>query len=212
MQNEMSEFVSLLAEEKKRAAILAEEKRRIEEEKEARLTPRVEIGSSLSEFFATISEGKKSFTPVVVESVEIPQVVESAPATTHEEKVDILKTFFGRLDDFEQKLEEAAFAAVPPKEVPNAMQQMADRISKVVPDSAKPKPMDEMSVLARDFKVFKEIVTRQLASMTAGTGGGGSANFFDLNDIDTSTLGDGKFLVYNATSRKLEFTDQVDGN
>ena len=37
-------------------------------------------------------------------------------------------------------------------------------------------------------------------------------NLLDLDDIDTSSLGNGKFLVYNSTTGKLEFTDQVDGN
>jgi len=281
MQNEMSEFVSLLAEEKRKSAIIAEEKRRIEEEKKVRLTPRVDIGSSLSEFFTLVAEAPRipktrknqdpdthsdlytdenpkgtihglGFKDVATAKASVKKIINSGKTHAHkiqaaiameqrarvmgktaeaavfrkyiekmkkktkekqnEEKVDILKTFFQRLNDFEEKLDEAAFAAVPPEEVPNAMQQMADRISKVVPDSAKPKPMDDISVLARDFKVFKEIVTRQLASMTAGTGGGGSANFFDLNDIDVSSLGDGKFLVYNASTQKLEFTDQVDGN
>jgi len=281
MQNEMSEFVSLLAEEKRKSAIIAEEKRRIEEEKKVRLTPRVDIGSSLSEFFTLVAEAPRipktrknqdpdthsdlytdenpkgtihglGFKDVATAKASVKKIINSGKTHAHkiqaaiameqrarvmgktaeaavfrkyiekmkkktkekqnEEKVDILKTFFQRLNDFEEKLDEAAFAAVPPEEVPNAMQQMADRISKVVPDSAKPKPMDDISVLARDFKVFKEIVTRQLASMTAGNGCGGSANCFYFFDIDVSSLGDGKFLVYNASTQKLEFTDQVDGN
>ena len=46
----------------------------------------------------------------------------------------------------------------------------------------------------------------------ASIGGGGEVRLLNLDDVDTSSLGNGKFLVYNATNKKLEFTDQVDGN
>ena len=62
--------------------------------------------------------------------------------------------------------------------------------------------------LREEFQVFKQNVITQLASL----GGGGSVNLLDLDDVDISSLGNGKFLVYNSTTEKLEFTDQVDGN
>jgi hypothetical protein len=58
------------------------------------------------------------------------------------------------------------------------------------------------------FAQFRKLVTMQMASI----GGGGEVRLLNLDDVDTSSLGNGKFLVYNATSKKLEFTDQVDGN
>ena len=62
--------------------------------------------------------------------------------------------------------------------------------------------------LREEFQVFKQNVITQLASL----GGGGSVNLLDLDDVDISSLGNGKFLVFNSSSGKLEFTDQVDGN
>ena len=45
-----------------------------------------------------------------------------------------------------------------------------------------------------------------------GGSGGGEVRLLNLDDVDTSSLGNGKFLVFNSTTQKLEFTDQVDGN
>ena len=46
----------------------------------------------------------------------------------------------------------------------------------------------------------------------ASIGGGGETRLLKLDDVDTSSLGNGKFLVFNSTTNKLEFTDQIDGN
>ena len=72
-------------------------------------------------------------------------------------------------------------------------------------------PLNKLSDLERlqlEFRHFKDIVTRQMASI----GGGGEVRLLNLDDVDTSSLGNGKFLAYNSVTRKLEFTDQVDGN
>ena len=78
----------------------------------------------------------------------------------------------------------------------------------------KPEQLDEqpqlsdLEKLQREFTQFKKLVSMQMASI----GGGGEVRLLNLDDVDTSSLGNGKFLTYNATTRKLEFTDQVDGN
>jgi len=72
-------------------------------------------------------------------------------------------------------------------------------------------PLNKLSDLEKlqlEFRHFKDIVTRQMASI----GGGGEVRLLNLDDVDTSSLGNGKFLTYNSTTKKLEFTDQVDGN
>jgi len=68
--------------------------------------------------------------------------------------------------------------------------------------------LSDLEKLQLEFKQFRKLVTMQMASI----GGGGEVRLLNLDDVDTSSLGNGKFLVYNATSKKLEFTDQVDGN
>ena len=65
-----------------------------------------------------------------------------------------------------------------------------------------------LETLREEFRSFKQNVISQLASL----GGGGAGKLVDLDDVDISSLGNGKFLVYNSSTAKLEFTDQVDGN
>ena len=78
----------------------------------------------------------------------------------------------------------------------------------------KPEQLDEqpqlsdLEKLQREFTQFRKLVTMQMASI----GGGGEVRLLNLDDVDTSSLGNGKFLVYNGSTQKLEFTDQVDGN
>ena len=69
--------------------------------------------------------------------------------------------------------------------------------------------LTDLQKLQLEFRHFRRYGhTMQMASI----GGGGEVRLLNLDDVDTSSLGNGKFLAYNSTTRKLEFTDQVDGN
>ena len=70
------------------------------------------------------------------------------------------------------------------------------------------KERNELTELKEQFDHFRKLVTHQMSTI----GGGGAVRLQDLDDVDTSSLGNGKFLVFNSSSGKLEFTDQVDGN
>ena len=78
----------------------------------------------------------------------------------------------------------------------------------------KPEQLDEqpqisdLEKLQREFTQFKKLVSMQMASI----GGGGEVRLLNLDDVDTSSLGNGKFMIYNSSTKKIEFTDQVDGN
>ena len=86
-------------------------------------------------------------------------------------------------------------------------QAMSGLIKK--PDQLTEQPqVSDLEKLQLEFTRFRKLVTMQMASI----GGGGEVRLLNLDDVDTSSLGNGKFLVYNSTKRKLEFTDQVDGN
>jgi len=89
---------------------------------------------------------------------------------------------------------------------------IAGKMSKSIQRQKDQQPITEqksaLQQLREEFTTFKQNVITQLASL----GGGGSVNLLDLDDVDISSLGNGKFLVYNSTTEKLEFTDQVDGN
>ena len=92
-------------------------------------------------------------------------------------------------------------------DVNSLAEQMSGLIKK--PEQLDEQPqLSDLEKLQLEFTQFRKLVTMQMASI----GGGGEVRLLNLDDVDTSSLGNGKFLVYNATSKKLEFTDQVDGN
>ena len=68
--------------------------------------------------------------------------------------------------------------------------------------------LSDLEKLQREFTQFRKLVTMQMASI----GGGGEVRLLNLDDVDTSSLGNGKFMIYNSSTKKIEFTDQVDGN
>jgi len=68
-----------------------------------------------------------------------------------------------------------------------------------------PEEKSELAKLKEEFGQFRQLVQMQLSSL----GGGGSTRILDNDDVDISSLGNGKFLKYNSTTKKLEFTDEV---
>jgi len=260
--NELSEFFSSVAKEKKR----------VEEEK-IRFTPRVNVNlSDLSGFFGTITEAKREHIVI---------------AKRDSTKLDALKGFFDRLDKFETALQENIEKQKhePHEEYKDEVAYDIEQLDKEKTESEKkqdelepitetkvdrfptaeerwpragetaeikqvevkpvnyfninkrPEPkveetdvnslaqamsglikkpeqqivteqLSDLEKLQREFTQFRKLVTMQMASI----GGGGEVRLLNLDDVDTSSLGNGKFLVYNSTSKKLEFTDQVDGN
>jgi len=223
--NELQEFFSSVAKEQKK----------LEEEK-IRFTPRVNIDLSndLSSFFGTVSEAKREHVII---------------AKRDSTKLNALKGFFDRLDQFENTLAEniekqkdgfdpdevkydvetintkerptdnvvvqtftgdGTFKIPEPKEevkeslvsnVANVMSGMGFKKEEAI-------PLSDLQKLQLEFRHFKDVVIKQMASI----GGGGEVRLLNLDDVDTSSLGNGKFLAYNSTTKKLEFTDQVDGN
>ena len=250
--NELSEFFSSVAKEKKR----------VEEEK-IRFTPRVNVDlSDLSSFFGTITEAKREHVVI---------------AKRDSTKLNALKGFFDRLDKFETALQEnidkqkeTPKDGFDPAEVegyeefnkkydePTESEKKQDELEPIVETIQKveevkevkqvevkpvnyfqinkrPEPkveetdvnsiaqamsglikkpeqqivteqLSDLEKLQREFTQFRKLVTMQMASI----GGGGEVRLLNLDDVDTSSLGNGKFLVYNGSTQKLEFTDQVD--
>ena len=247
IMNELSEFFNSVAKEKKR----------VEEEK-IRFTPRVNVSlSDLSGFFGTITEAKREHVVI---------------AERESTKLDALKGFFNRLDQFEnalqeniekqkqepheeykdevaydieqvekektesekkqeelepivetiQKVKEVKQVEVKPvnyfninkRPEPKVEQTDINSLAKAMsglikkPDEENKVQLSDLEKLQLEFRHFKDLVIKQMASI----GGGGEVRLLNLDDVDTSSLGNGKFLVYNSSSKKLEFTDQVDGN
>ena len=266
--NELSEFFSSVAKEKKRV-----------EEERIRFTPRVNVNlSDLSSFFGTITEAKREHVVI---------------AKRDSTKLDALKGFFDRLDKFETALQEniekqteseklqkelepiddvndveaydieqlekekaeiedgktvtvstKVFTGDGTFKLPEQKEEVKEEVKQVEVKpvnyfqvNKRPEPkveetdvnslaqamsglikkpeqqivteqLSDLEKLQREFTQFRKLVTMQMASI----GGGGEVRLLNLDDVDTSSLGNGKFLVFNSTTQKLEFTDQIDGN
>ena len=177
----------------------------------------------LDQFENTLAENiekqKDEFDPEEVKyDVETPAKEKTESETSQEELEPIVETiqkvaevkeieqvkvnpinFFGTKTRPEPKVEET--------DVNSLAQAMSGLIKK--PDELNEQPqLSDLEKLQLEFKQFRKMVTMQMASI----GGGGEVRLLNLDDVDTSSLGNGKFLAYNSTTKKLEFTDQVDGN
>ena len=257
--NELSEFFSSVAKEKKK----------VEEEK-IRFTPRVNVNlTDLSSFFGTITEAKREHVIIAkrestkldalhgffdrlnkfetalneniekqkrepheeykdevaydIEEVEKQIEVNKEIGKTESEKSqDKLEPIIETIQKVEEVKEVKQVEVKPvnyfqinkrpePKVEETDINSLAQAMSGLIkkPDQLTEQPqVSDLEKLQLEFAQFRKLVTMQMASI----GGGGEVRLLNLDDVDTSSLGNGKFLVYNSTKRKLEFTDQVDGN
>ena len=136
----------------------------------------------------TESEKKQEELEPIVETIQKVEQVEVKPVN-----------YFNKKTRPEPRVEET--------DVNSLAQAMSGLIKK--PEQLDEQPqISDLEKLQREFTQFKKLVSMQMASI----GGGGEVRLLNLDDVDTSSLGNGKFLVFNSTTQKLEFTDQVDGN
>jgi len=219
--SELSSFFGIISEGQKQAEAEKAERIRIEEDRKQRLEPQVNVElNDLSEFFSVMSAKKK---------------IDTLPEETKQEgkQLEVLSEFFEQMSRFETSLDSAIQASdkepeviekivevpvekIVEKEVivekivevpkgPSVQEQLAEAMTKVHKGQMLPEEKSELVKLKEEFSQFRQLVNLQLASL----GGGGSTRILDNDDVDISSLGNGKFLKYNSTSKKLEFTDEV---
>ena len=219
--SELSSLFGIISEGKKQAEFEKSERIRIEEDRKQRLEPQVDVGlNDLSEFFSVMSTKKK---------------VDALPKETKQEvqQLEVLSSFFEQMSNFENSLDTAIQASdkqpevierivevpvekIVEKEVivekivevekgPSVPERLAEAMSLVHKGQMLPEEKSELVKLKEEFGQFRQLVQMQLSSL----GGGGSTRILDNDDVDISSLGNGKFLKYNSTSKKLEFTDEV---
>lgn len=214
--SELGSLFGIISEGQKQAEAEKAERIRIEEERRQRLEPQIDVGlNDLSEFFSVMSAKKK---------------VDRLPKETKQEvqQLEVLSSFFEQMSNFETSLDTAIQASNKPevverivevpveKEVivekivevpkgPSEPERLAEAMSLVHKGQMLPEEKSELAKLKEEFGQFRKLVNLQLASL----GGGGSTRILDNDDVDISSLGNGKFLKYNATTQKLEFTDEV---
>ena len=219
--SELSSLFGIISEGKKQAEFEKSERIRIEEDRKQRLEPQVDVGlNDLSEFFSVMSTKKK---------------VDALPKETKQEvqQLEVLSSFFEQMSNFENSLDTAIEASdkqpevierivevpverIVEKEVivekivevekgPSVPERLAEAMSLVHKGQMLPEEKSELAKLKEEFGQFRQLVNLQLSSL----GGGGSTRILDNDDVDISSLGNGKFLKYNSTTGKLEFTDEV---
>ena len=217
--SELSSLFGIISEGKKQAAAEKAERIRIEEERKKRLEPQVEVElNDLSEFFSVLSTKKK---------------IDALPKETKQEvqQLEVLSSFFEQMSKFETSLDSAIQASEKEPEViekivevpvekivekvvvkevevprgPSEPEKLAEAMSLVHKGQMLPEEKSELEKLKEEFGHFRKLVNMQLSSL----GGGGSTHILDMDDVDISSLGNGKFLKYNSTSGKLEFSDTV---
>lgn len=215
--SELGSLFGIISEGKKQAEIEKAERIRIEEDRKQRLEPQVDVGlNDLSEFFSVMSTKKK---------------VDALPKETKQEvqQLEVLSSFFEQMSNFENSLDTAIQASDKQPEVierivevpvekeviverivevpkgPSEPERLAEAMSLVHKGQMLPEEKSELAKLKEEFGQFRKLVNLQLASL----GGGGSTRILDNDDVDISSLGNGKFLKYNSTTKKLEFTDEV---
>ena len=219
--SELSSLFGIISEGQKQAEAEKSERIRIEEDRKQRLEPQVDVGlNDLSEFFSVMSTKKK---------------VDALPKETKQEvqQLEVLSSFFEQMSNFENSLDTAIEASdkqpevierivevpverIVEKEVivekivevekgPSVPERLAEAMSLVHKGQMLPEEKSELAKLKEEFGQFRQLVNLQLSSL----GGGGSTRILDNDDVDISSLGNGKFLKYNSTTGKLEFTDEV---
>ena len=209
--SELASLFGIISEGKKQAEVEKAERIRIEEERRQRLEPQVEVElNDLSEFFSVMSTKKK---------------MDSLPKETKQEvqQLEVLSSFFEQMSKFETSLDSAIQASEKEPEViekivekvvvkeveaprgPSEPEKLAEAMSLVHKGQMLPEEKSELEKLKEEFGHFRKLVNMQLSSL----GGGGSTHILDMDDVDISSLGNGKFLKYNSTSGKLEFSDTV---
>jgi len=217
--SELSSLFGIISEGQKQAENEKAERIRIEEDRKQRLEPQVNVElDDLSEFFGVMSVNKK---------------IQKLPEETKQEveKLEVLSEFFEQMSRFETSLDSAIktsekepeviekIVEVPVEKIvekivvkevevpkgPSVQEKLAEAMSKVHKGQLLPEEKSELIKLKEEFSHFRQLVNLQLQSL----GGGGSTRILDNDDVDISSLGNGKFLKYNSTSKKLEFTDEV---
>jgi hypothetical protein len=215
--SELSSLFGIISEGQKQAEFEKSERIRIEEDRKQKLEPQVNVElNDLSEFFSIMSTKKK---------------VEALPKETKQEvqQLEVLSSFFEQMSNFENSLDTAIQASDKQPEVierivevpvekevivekivevekgPTEPERLAEAMSLVHKGQMLPEEKSELAKLKEEFGQFRQLVQMQLSSL----GGGGSTRILDNDDVDISSLGNGKFLKYNSTTGKLEFTDEV---
>ena len=164
----------------------------------------IKIGA-LEDLFSTLKQEKKK--PVEEKKVEPKVQIKKEPK---KDEASAIKT---------QEVEAASslLEYLLPKEVEEYDEGIIEKVSKQISEMkvanelekdkiSKLRSIDTLEKLTEEFLRFKNVTSVQLSTL----GGGGSVRLLDNDDVDISSIGDGKILEYNSTTQKMEFVSSGD--
>jgi ketosteroid isomerase-like protein len=164
----------------------------------------IKIGA-LEDLFSTLKQEKKQ--PVEEKKVEPKVEIKKEPKKV---EANAIKT---------QEIEAASSVLeyLLPKEVEEYDDNIIDKVSKQISEMkvanelekdkiSKLRSIDTLEKLTEEFLRFKNVTSVQLSTL----GGGGSVRILDNDDVDISSIADGKILEYNSTTKKMEFVSSGD--
>ena len=164
----------------------------------------IKIGA-LEDLFSTLKQEKKK--PVEEKKVEPKVEIKKEPKKV---EANAIKT---------QEIEAASSVLeyLLPKEVEEYDDNIIDKVSKQISEMkvanelekdkiSKLRSIDTLEKLTEEFLRFKNVTSVQLSTL----GGGGSVRLLDNDDVDISSIGNGKILEYNSTTQKMQFVSSGD--
>ena len=159
----------------------------------------IKIGA-LEELFSTLKQEKKK--PVEEKKVEPKVEIKKEPKKV---EANTIKT---------QEIEAASglLEYLLPKKVRAYDESIIEKVSKQISEMKVANELDKdkmrslrsidtLEKLTEEFLRFKNVTSVQLSTL----GGGGSVRLLDNDDVDISSIGDGKILEYNSTTEKMQF-------
>ena len=170
----------------------------------------VDFDTELGSFFSSIVEEKNQLKEKVKQEVV---------------KIDALENLFQELSSVKkkkvllvepEKIEEPVVEEIVVEKTPaelTTIEKVSKQLSEmqVATELDKDKlrgleSIDSLEKLKKEFLNFKDIVAVQMGTI----GGGGSVRILDNEDVDISSIGNGKILEYNSTTEKMQFVTSGD--
>ena len=177
----------------------------------------VNFDAELGSFFSSIAQEKEELQEKVEkEAVKISGLEDLFKQLSTVKKKKVVKKKKKVLLVEPEKIQEPVIEEVIVEKTPEEV-SIIDKVSKqlsemqVATELDKDKikgleSIDSLDKLKTEFLNFKDIVARQMGTI----GGGGSVRILDNEDVDISSIGNGKILEYNSTTKKMQFTTSGD--
>ena len=177
----------------------------------------VNFDSELGSFFSSITQEKEELQEKVEkEAVKISGLEDLFKELSSVKKKKVVKKKKKVLLVEPEKIEEPVIEEVVVEKTPAEL-TIIDKVSKQLSemqvatelDKDKIKSLesiDSLEKLKKEFLNFKDIVAVQMGTI----GGGGSVRILDNEDVDISSIGNGKILEYNSTTEKMQFVTSGD--